>query len=182
MILFLTNNYEITKPLVLWLKKKKKLIVFSDKIDLKTLKKLNPDLIISYNYRHIIGKEVLKKYKIINLHISYLPYNRGAHPNFWAYVEHTPVGVSIHYIDEGIDTGSIISQKKVVIGNEETLRSSYKKLHFHMRILFKSIFNKLNKISPRKQKDRGTFHFSSELPVLKKGWDTKIKDLKNGNW
>jgi methionyl-tRNA formyltransferase len=178
MILFLTNNYTVTKPLILWLKKKDKVMVYNKKLTLRELKKINPDLIISYNYQYIIKKNILNKYKIINLHISYLPYNRGAHPNFWAYVENTPVGVSIHYIDSGIDTGDIITQKKVVINKEETLKSSYKKLHFNIQLLFKSIFNKIDKIIPKQQKVKGTFHLSKDLPVLKKGWNTKIKELK----
>ena len=53
------------------------------------------------------------KNNIINLHISYLPYNRGAHPNFWSFVENTPSGVSIHQVDSGIDTGKIVIQKQI---------------------------------------------------------------------
>jgi len=43
------------------------------------------DLVISYGYRHILKKEIIESSKapIVNLHISYLPWNRGAHPNFW---------------------------------------------------------------------------------------------------
>jgi len=52
------------------------------------------DLIISYGYRHIISKHVIATAKrpIINLHIAYLPYNRGAHPSFWAFYDRTPSG------------------------------------------------------------------------------------------
>ena len=51
---------------------------------------------------------------MINLHISYLPYNKGAHPNFWSWVKNTPKGVSIHLISEKIDAGDIIFQKKLI--------------------------------------------------------------------
>jgi len=182
MVLFLTNN-EITKPLILWLKQRDVVVVFNKKIDLKTLKKLNPDLIISYNYRYIISKDIIKIYKIINLHISYLPFNRGAHPNIWANLENTPKGVSIHYINEEIDRGDIIAQKKVVINKNETLKSSYRKLHFHIQLLFKSIFNKIEKIKPKKQKIKGTFHLAKELKniKLKNGWNTTIEELINEN-
>ena len=183
MILFLTNNIEITKPLLIWLKKRDVVLTYDKKINLKILNKINPDLIISYNYRHIIKKDILEKYKIINLHISYLPYNRGAHPNVWAYIDKTPVGVSIHYINEGIDTGDIIAQKRVVVDKSETLKTSYKKLHFHIQMLFKSIYYKINKIRPKKQKLEGTFHLSKELEyiVFSKGWNTKIEELINAN-
>lgn len=69
----------------------------------------NFDLVISFNYRHIIKKAVLDTIEcpIINLHVSYLPYNKGAHPYFWSFFDNTPSGVTIHLIDAGIDTGSI---------------------------------------------------------------------------
>lgn len=73
------------------------------------------DLIISFGYKKIINKKILQKLRRppINLHFSYLPYNRGTHPNFWSFVENTPKGVSIHEIDAGIDAGGIIVRKKV---------------------------------------------------------------------
>ena len=64
------------------------------------------------------------------MHISLLPWNRGYHPNIWSFLEDTPKGVTIHYINEGIDTGDIIVQKEIVIDEDkETLKSSYEILH-----------------------------------------------------
>ena len=84
------------------------------KVNLKTLKKF--DTIISFGYRHVIDKKIIKNLKtpIINLHTGYLPYNRGAHPNFWSFVDNTPSGVSINEIDGKIDTGRIIDQKIII--------------------------------------------------------------------
>ena len=74
----------------------------------------NYDLIISFGYRHIIPNEAINDYcPIINLHISFLPFNRGSHPNFWSHFDDTPSGVTIHLIDKGIDTGKYLYQKKV---------------------------------------------------------------------
>ena len=73
---------------------------------------MNIDLLISFGYRHIIDEEILKrKNNILNLHISYLPFNKGAHPNFWSFAENTPSGVTIHKINKKIDSGNIIYQK-----------------------------------------------------------------------
>ena len=74
------------------------------------------DLIVSFGYRHILRSDFINKCgcPIANLHISYLPFNRGAHPNFWSFYDDTPSGVSIYLIDEGIDTGPILFQKKRV--------------------------------------------------------------------
>ena len=65
------------------------------------------DLIISFGYKRIIENELLKlaKIPILNLHASYLPYNRGSHPNFWSFVDNTPKGVTIHEIDKNRHAG-----------------------------------------------------------------------------
>jgi methionyl-tRNA formyltransferase len=89
------------------------------------------DFVISYGYRVILRKDFLDKLpgRIINLHISYLPYNRGADPNFWSYVEGTPAGVSCHLVDEGIDTGAILWRKEMVRDESSTLTDTYAALH-----------------------------------------------------
>ena len=180
-ILFLTNNFKIVKPLFLWLKRKNEVVLCQIQIDNKFLKKIKPDLIISYNYKYLIKKEILIHYKIINLHISYLPYNRGAHPNIWSHIENTPSGVSIHYINEGIDTGDLIIQKKVILNKNMTLKKSYKKLHFHIQRLFKQNFNRLF-IKSKKQTKNGTFHLSKDLKKLNiPSYDITIKELKELN-
>ncbi|EDM23565.1 formyl transferase [Caminibacter mediatlanticus TB-2] len=165
-ILFLTNN-QITNPLCLWLRKKHyKVYKFTKPLNKTILQKINPDIIISYNYKYIIKKEFLTEYYFINLHISYLPFNRGAHPNIWSFIENTKKGVTIHLIDEGIDTGDILVQKRVVLDKKETFKSTYKKLHFHIQMLFKQNFKKIinQKIKPKQQPKQGTFHISKELP------------------
>ena len=97
------------------------------KIDLNLAQKFNS--IISFGYKHIINREIIDnlKYPIINLHISFLPFNKGAHPNFWSFVENTPSGVTIHQVDHGVDTGKIIYQKKIdfeLFKNKQTLTFS----------------------------------------------------------
>lgn len=64
----------------------------------------------------------------INLHPGYLPYNRGTYPNVWSIVDQTPAGVTLHYIDEGIDTGDIIRQKQVPVLCTDTGETLYHKL------------------------------------------------------
>lgn len=108
-----------------------------DKISLDMVQ--NYDFLISFGYRHIIKKDIINKFinRIINLHISLLPYNRGADPNFWSYIEQTPKGVTIHYIDEGLDTGDIIVQKEVQDNIEtDTLKTSYDRLINEIITLF----------------------------------------------
>lgn len=94
---------------------------------LKILKDKNVDLIVLSGYMRFIGKVLLEAYPkaIINLHPAYLPEFPGAHSiqdAFEAGVSQT--GVTVHYVDEGVDTGPIIRQKRVPIDpnwNLETL-------------------------------------------------------------
>ena len=65
------------------------------------------DLLVSYNYRHIVPPETCRAYvaRAVNLHLSYLPFNRGCHPNVWAHHDGTPSGVSLHLLAaQGWDT------------------------------------------------------------------------------
>ena len=111
------------------------------------VKTLNPKVVISYNYKYLISREILEilpKNKFINLHISLLPWNRGAHPNVWSFIDDTPKGVSIHVIDEGIDTGDILIQKEVeIFESKHTLKTSYELLHREIQQLFKSNWKKI---------------------------------------
>ena len=139
------------------------------------------DFVISFGYRYIIKSDVIKvcNGKLINLHISFLPYNRGSHPNFWSFYENTPAGVTIHLIDIGLDTGDILLQKKCNFNIEaETFSSTYNKLIFEIEDLFKSNINRILscKISPQKQQGNGTYHKSSDLPYSI-SWNTNIKQF-----
>ena len=86
-------------------------------LDIDFLKKNDIDFIISYGYKYIISESVLNHMKdaIINLHISFLPFNKGYYPNLWSHIDSTPSGVSIHRIDKGIDTGEVLLRKKFLL-------------------------------------------------------------------
>lgn len=186
-ILFLGGN--LVSDLGDWLRSQGEEVVYrEDKISIEEAKEINPDFIISYNYKYIILKEVIDcvKGKAVNLHISLLPYNRGYHPNVWSFLEDTPKGVTIHYIDEGIDTGDIIIQKEVFIDeNKETLKSSYEILHREIQALFKENWDKIKKgkLMHQPQTRGGDIHFKREFSMFEpfireKGWDTTIRELK----
>lgn len=109
--------------------------------DVLFLEENHIDFVVSYGYRHIIKSDVVNhlKDRIINLHISYLPWNRGADPNLWSFLEDTPKGVTIHYMDEGVDTGDIIAQKELCFNNgQHTLATTYAYLQEEMISLFKA--------------------------------------------
>lgn len=115
-ILFLTNNRNAL-PLYEWLVEHgEKVTLYSGRLSVDMLEHVQPKWVISYNYSYIVSKEIIALLHghIVNLHASYLPWNRGASPNFWSFVEDTPKGVSIHFMDEGLDTGDLIAQEELV--------------------------------------------------------------------
>ena len=61
----------------------------------------------------------------LNFHPSLLPHNRGKDPNFWTLKDQTPAGVSIHFVDEGIDTGDVAFQALLETSWEDTGESLY---------------------------------------------------------
>ena len=153
-------------------------------LKIEDLKKIN--LVITFNYRHILKKFILKKLKrpAINLHIAYLPFNRGCHPNFWSFIENSTKGVTIHEINNGLDTGPIIFQKKVFFNINKKKHDNFFKtnkiLNSEIEKLFlKNIQQILNKkYKTKKQANGGSFHYRNNLPpFMKNKWEIKIKKI-----
>ena len=141
----------------------------------------NIKMIISFGYRHLISDDIIKKKKVINLHMSYLPYNRGAHPNFWSFAENTPSGVTIHKADKGIDNGDIIYQKLLDFELNKnrkklTFSNTYSVLKSEIENLFITNFENIlyNQYHQFKQIGNGTFHNARELPHILKSWNQNI--------
>ena len=131
-VLLLSNN-DLAKILYERLVKKgNEVILYHDPITAEAIKALKPDLAVSFNYRHIVKEDVINLMgdRIINMHISLLPWNKGASPNIWSFIEDTPKGVTIHRLEKGLDTGKIIVQKELTFDEKtETLSSTYNKLN-----------------------------------------------------
>lgn len=101
-----------------------------DPLVIEKLRSLNAQIGISIFFGYILKSSIINLFPngIINLHISLLPYNRGAYPNVWSIINETPAGVTLHYIDDGVDTGAIISQQEVIVEPIDTGASLYRKL------------------------------------------------------
>lgn len=87
------------------------------------IKALAPELIVVVAYGRILPPAILSipPKGCINLHVSLLPKYRGAAPVQWAVLNgDAETGVSIMYLDEGLDTGDIVKVAPVTIGPEET--------------------------------------------------------------
>lgn len=100
-------------------------------IDTTKIKQLNPDLILSLGWRRLLPNSIFEipKHGTINLHDSLIPNYRGFAPINWAIINgEKEVGITTHYIDEGIDTGKIILQKKIIVNLDDTAYDVYKNL------------------------------------------------------
>ncbi|WP_319416104.1 formyltransferase family protein [Marispirochaeta aestuarii] len=161
-------------------------IITNEKINKSTIYSIKPDFVISYNYKYIINDEIIQLFtqnNIINLHISLLPWNRGADPNFWSFIDKTPKGVTIHCLTNKLDAGDILLQEEIFFSDEETLSSSYIKLQNLIQDLFINnwVNIKTRRIIPYPQPKGGTYHRTSDkdnyFKKLPDGWETKIKVL-----
>lgn len=145
----------------------------------------NTEFLVSYRYRHILKPDVLDRFprRVINLHISCLPWNRGCHPNVWSFIEDSQKGVTIHYIDPGVDTGDILAQEEVQFSSTETLRTSYNTLSARIEELFKRTWPDIRsgRMEARPQPPGGSVHKMKDLKTIEhlfvKGWDTPVADL-----
>jgi len=122
------------------------------------------DLIfISLEFDKIINTNKFKTNKLYNIHFSYLPAYKGVYTSIFPILKgETESGVTLHKIDNGIDTGDIIEQIKFDIGINETARDLYfKYLKFGFE-LFKKNIRKilLNDISLKKQNNIKASYFS----------------------
>lgn len=188
-ILFLTNN-ESSKGLYEWLKEAeadKEVYLMSNKLTLDLVKKLQPSFIVSYNYRHIIPGDVLDYMngKAVNLHTSYLPYNRGSSPNFFSFLDNSPKGVTIHEMTATLDKGKILCQQELRFNEEvETFASSYDKLQAAICELFKANWNEIKSgaIEGFLPTEEGTYHTMKELHAFMEthpfSWQDKIAEKK----
>lgn len=183
-ILFLGYKYKKTR-LIKFLKNKGYRVFQHGNANLtQNLIKNNFELILSFGYKKIVKQKIISQLNrpIINLHMSYLPYNKGADPNLWSFIDNTPKGISIHEIDTGVDTGPIIIRKKVLFNNVEnkTLRTTYLILFKEIEKLFMKNFKLIlnNQYKKIKYKSKGTYHSKKDFPKEIKSWDIKIKNLK----
>lgn len=100
---------------------------------------LQPEFALSIFFGYILRPAFLQlpAAGCINLHPALLPYNRGAHPNVWSIIDGTPAGVTLHYIDAGVDTGDIIAQREVAVEPWDTGATLYRRLENASVELFK---------------------------------------------
>jgi len=138
---------------------------------LELVEEVQPDLLISSGFRHIVPESVLDVPDLgaINLHKSYLPYNRGANPNVWSILEDGPVGVSIHYMTPDIDAGPVIDRREVPLYPDDTGRTLYDRLEDEQFDQFTELWPAIrdDEVETESQpKNEGTYHTKQDFVDL----------------
>ncbi len=138
----------------------------NDKKLIDLVQKNNVDLIVSCAYRFLIGEPLIALFNsrkgIINLHASLLPKYRGPSPVIWALINNDiEIGITLHYVDKGCDTGDIIYQSSVLNTQESTINTITEDLKREGVKIFKKYMNCIenNLDVPRKKQDHSlTIH------------------------
>jgi methionyl-tRNA formyltransferase len=102
----------------------------------------------------------------INFHPSFLPYNRGKHPNFWCLVEGTPCGVSLHLVTARVDGGDLLAQRRIQVSWEDTGETIYNRCREEIVALFDENIEDIlsDRLTPLPQDEtKSTFHFAREI-------------------
>ncbi|KDD19240.1 methionyl-tRNA formyltransferase [Bordetella bronchiseptica] len=90
-----------------------------------------PTRILVHSYSMILRPDVLSlvDYDALNIHAALLPRNRGPNPVQWALIhDEAETGVTLHYLDDGLDTGDIVAQERIGISDADTWVTLSKRL------------------------------------------------------
>lgn len=117
-----------------------------EKAIVEYLKPLEIDYILLAGYMRIISEVILNEFpkRIVNIHPAMLPNFPGVHGIRDAFDEQVNnTGVTVHFIDSGIDTGPIIEQASVPILKTDTLEDLEKRVHIQEHLLYPFVINQL---------------------------------------
>jgi phosphoribosylglycinamide formyltransferase-1 len=103
-----------------------------EKALISTLDRARVDLVVLAGFMRVLSPHFVRHYchRILNIHPALLPSFPGTHAiqKAWEYGVKT-TGVTVHFVDEGTDTGPIVLQKEVPIQEGESLKDLEKRIH-----------------------------------------------------
>ena len=152
----------------------------------KLLKKLNPDIVVIVTAR-ILSKKTLESInaKFINIHSGITPLYRGLHGAYWALINKDieNCGVTVHLVDEGIDTGNILYQANIsdsISIKDNFMTYTYLQLAKALPLLKKAIRdiqanNTYPKVNDKHQIDNKLFYHPTLWFYLYNRWFNGIK-------
>ena len=150
---------------------------------LNLFKSYEADVAVVVAYGRILPAAYLEtpKFGCINVHFSLLPKYRGAAPVNWAIVQgETRTGVTTMKMDAGLDTGDVLLQSEIQLGDDETAPELLQRLSVMGANLLSETLKSLDSIQLRPQND----FEASFAPILKRedgliSWELSAFDIKN---
>jgi methionyl-tRNA formyltransferase len=134
---------------------------------IKQIKYLQPDVIVVAAYGQILSKQILDlpQYGCLNLHASLLPKYRGASPIHAAILnQEKATGVTIMWMDEGLDTGDILLAEKITIKSDDTAESVHDRMaELAPKALFKALDLLKGGKAPRIKQDATQSSYAKKL-------------------
>ena len=153
--------------------------------DYESVLEMKPDLIVTCAYGQIIPEEILNCPKLgcINVHASLLPKYRGGAPIHRAIINgDTETGITIMYMDKGMDTGDIISMEKIEILDSDNLETLSNKLSVLGRdLLLKTLPSIIDGTNDRIKQDESlvTYAYNIKPEEEKIDFNKSAKDIHN---
>lgn len=162
--------------------------IHSGPLGVDTLRDFQIDFLVSDRYSHIVPRDVLQfmEGRVINSHPSLLPRHRGWQPIFFSILTGSKVGISIHQMDEGIDTGPILSQSEVTTTDYDTLRTVHYRCRQEIIKAFAELWPRIRSLDSlpvlKKPDSSGNYNsraeFTAMFSALPRGWDTLISEVR----
>lgn len=124
------------------------------------------EVLFSVNFGYRFPPSILALFKRpVNLHLSLLPYNKGAFPNVWPIIDGTPAGVSLHLMNDRFDEGPILFQREVPVAADDTAKTLYQRLMIAAVDLVRDHGDDIlqGRFTPREQLAGGTAHSEREF-------------------
>ena len=152
---------------------------------LETLRGLHPDVIVVAAYGKILPGEIihLPEYGCINIHASLLPKYRGAAPIQRCILDgETETGVTVMYMDEGLDTGDMLIKESTPIGPDETAGSLHDRLaQMGAALIVNALALLSNGTAPREKQDGSLSCYASMLDKSISGidWNKTNRQVHN---
>lgn len=172
-----------------WAQQKKIEVYTTEKVNspewIAKIAALKPDVIFSFYYRKMIGREILDLPRVgaFNLHGSYLPHYRGRCPVNWVIIKgEKQTGVTLHYMVEKPDAGDIVGQKAVAIEKSDTARTLYDKLCVAAKELLDEVLPLMMKeqITRRKQNlEEGSYYGGRRPEDGRIDWNRSADEIYN---
>lgn len=168
----LENNLKIKQPVKI-------------RNDYQEIIDLKPDMIVTCAYGQIVPEVILNcpKYGCINVHASLLPKLRGGAPIHKSIIYgYDKTGITVMYMDKGMDTGDMISKKEVVIEDNDTAETLHDKLQSaSVPLLKNTIYDIINGTSKReKQNDNeATYAYNITREEEHVNFDKTSKEVYN---